>query len=118
MSNRQRYSFWTHDTVAAALLAGIGMASLQSKLDAFASELNVAPITALAHGWPMLALFAALVLLVVNSAGEAREKEIEAMRNRTNVETDLRAISDAVGDGLDDESLEEDSDCYVSAGFP
>jgi len=119
MSNGQRYSFWTHDTVAAAVLAGVGMASLQSKLDGFASELNVPLITALARGWPMVALFASLILLVVNSAGETREKEVVAKRDRANVETDLRAISDAVGDGLDnDECPEEDPECYMSVGCP
>ena len=72
-----RYSFWTHDTVAAAVLAGVGMASLQSKLDGVANELNVPFVTALVHGWPMVALFASLVLLVLRSVGEADRSEGE-----------------------------------------
>src|SRR5215470_7572654 len=75
MANGQRYSFWTHDTVAAAVLAGVGMASLQSKLDGFANQLNFPLLTTFAHDWPLVALFASLILLVVNSVGESREKE-------------------------------------------
>jgi hypothetical protein len=122
MSNERRYSFWTHDTVAAAVLAGVGMASLQSKLDGFASELNVPFITTFAHDWPLVALFASLILLVVNSAGESREKEAhvtvaEARPQPPGIEPTIenaaRDLSEAVGDGLEGDSAETDPDWYV-----
>lgn len=68
---RNLYPFWTHDTVAAAVLAGVGTASFQSKLDVWAAKLNIPAVTALVHGWPMLFIFAGLVLLVIHSATEA-----------------------------------------------
>ena len=49
---RNHYPFWTHDTVAAAVLAGVGTASFQSRLDAWAANLNIPVVTALVHGWP------------------------------------------------------------------
>lgn len=122
MANTQRYSFWTHDTVAAAVLAGVGMASLQSKLDGFASELNVPLITAFAHDWPLVALFASLILMVVNSVGENREKEArvrqsevkpEPPRMAPDLETAARALDDAVGDRLEEDRIEADPHWYV-----
>ena len=65
------YPFWTHDTVAAAVLAGVGTASFQSKLDAWASKLNVPVVTALVHGWPMLLILAGLVLLLIHPVAES-----------------------------------------------
>src|SRR5580700_902593 len=59
------YPFWTHDTVAAAVLAGVGAASFQIKLDALASELKIPAITACVHAWPMLLIFAGVVMLLV-----------------------------------------------------
>ncbi|HZE27290.1 MAG TPA: hypothetical protein VE083_07880 [Terriglobales bacterium] len=70
MANGSHYPFWTHDTVAAAVLAGVGTASFQSKLDAWATKLNVPVITALVDGWPMLLIFAGLILLLIHPVAE------------------------------------------------
>ena len=67
-----QYPFWTHDTVAAAVLAGVGTASFQSRLDVWAGKLNIPAVTALVHGWPMLLIFAGLVLLVIHPMQEIR----------------------------------------------
>jgi hypothetical protein len=103
-----RYPFWTHDTVAAAVLAGVGMASLQSKLDGVASELNLPAVTALVRGWPMVALFAALILLVVHSVGQAERCGNEMKDGMTNKGEIARLpeLDEAVGEGL--EPVEED----------
>jgi len=69
---RNHYPFWTHDTVAAAVLAGVGTASFQSRLDVWAANLNIPVVTALVQGWPMLFIFAGLVLLVMHPVTEAR----------------------------------------------
>ena len=66
-----QYPFWTHDTVAAAVLAGVGTASFQSRLDVWASKLNIPAVTALVHGWPMLLIFLGLVMLVLHPVCEA-----------------------------------------------
>ena len=95
-----RYPFWTHDTVAAAVLAGVGMASLQSKLDGVASELNVPVVSALVHGWPMVALFASLILLVMRSVGEADRSEGE-MEEMEVIASEAHELDEAVGDGLE-----------------
>jgi hypothetical protein len=71
MANRNHYPFWTHDTVAAAVLAGVGTASFQSKLDIWATKLNVPVVTALVHGWPMLLILAGLILLVIHPVAES-----------------------------------------------
>jgi len=106
-----RYPFWTHDTVAAAVLAGVGMASLQSKLDGVAGELNIPAVTALVHGWPMAALFAALILLVMRSVGEAERSagEISAggIEEVEVIGQEGRALDEAVGEGLDPAEDEE-----------
>jgi hypothetical protein len=68
MASISQYPFWTHDTVAAAVLAGVATASAQSRLDAWAAQLNVPAITALVHGWPMLLILAGLILLLVHPA--------------------------------------------------
>lgn len=107
MANGQRYSFWTHDTVAAAVLAGIGMASLQSKLDGFASELNVPVITALAHGWPMVGLFVSIVLLVVHSPAEDQQKEIDMKDEEEIWDKDTSDLNEAVGEGLEESDAGE-----------
>lgn len=83
MASSSQYPFWTHDTVAAAVLAGVATASAQTRLDAWAAQLNVSTITALVHGWPMLLILVGLVLLLVHPApctpkatprdGESRE---------------------------------------------
>jgi hypothetical protein len=84
MASSSQYPFWTHDTVAAAVLAGVATASAQSRLDAWATRLNVPTITALVHGWPMLLILAGLILLLIHPteprvpegtprAGESRE---------------------------------------------
>ena len=70
MAKSSHYPFWTRDTVAAAILAGVGTASFQSKLDAWATKLNVPVITALVHGWPMLLIFAGLILLLLHPVAE------------------------------------------------
>lgn len=67
-----QYPFWTHDTVAAAVLAGVGTASFQSRLDVWASKLNIPAVTAIVHGWPMLLIFIGLVMLVIHPVSEAR----------------------------------------------
>jgi hypothetical protein len=127
MSNGARYSFWTHDTVAAAVLAGVGMASLQSKLDGLANELNLPLVTAFAHDWPLVALFASLILLVVNSEGESRKEEThlrEAEMRRepsgmeANIETDAHDLNEAVGDGLEDDSIQANPHWYVRVNVP
>ena len=77
MARGNSYPFWTHDTVAAAVLAGVGAASFQIKLDALASELKIPAITVCAHAWPMLLIFAGVVMLLVQpvaSWGGRREK--------------------------------------------
>jgi hypothetical protein len=66
------YPFWTHDTVAAAVLAGVGTASFQSRLDAWAGKLNIPAVTAMVHGWPLLMIFIGLVLLVIHPMAEMR----------------------------------------------
>lgn len=127
MSNGARYSFWTHDTVAAAVLAGVGMASLQSKLDGLANELNLPLVTAFAHDWPLVALFASLILLVVNSEGESRKevthaREAEMGREpssmEANIETDAHDLNEAVGDGLEDDSIQANPHWYVRVNVP
>ena len=104
MASAKHYPFWTHDTVAAAVLAGVGMASLQTKLDAWAGELNLPAVSACVRGWPMLVMFAGLVLLLLHSV----EGRVEVP------EEPQRALSDAVGDGLGDDEdkgfLAEDED--------
>jgi hypothetical protein len=70
MANSNHYPFWTHDTVAAAVLAGVGTASFQSKLDAWATKLNVPFVTALVHGWPILLILAGLALLLLHPVAE------------------------------------------------
>ena len=65
-----QYPFWTHDTVAAAVLAGVGTASFQSRLDVWATKLNIPAVTALVHGWPMLLIFLGLVMLVIHPVSE------------------------------------------------
>ena len=71
MASSNHYPFWTHDTVAAAVLAGVGTASFQSKLDAWAAKLNVPFVTALVHGWPMLLILAGLILLLIHPVAES-----------------------------------------------
>jgi hypothetical protein len=71
MASSNHYPFWTHDTVAAAVLAGVGTASFQSKLDAWAAKLNVPAVTALVHGWPMLLILAGLILLVIHPVSDS-----------------------------------------------
>jgi len=93
MASAKHYPFWTHDTVAAAVLAGVGMASLQTKLDAWAGELNLPAVSACVRGWPMLVMFAGLVLLLLHSV----EGRVEIP------EEPQRALSDAVGNGLGDD---------------
>ena len=81
---RNQYPFWTHDTVAAAVLAGVGTASFQSRLDVWAGKLNIPAVTALVHGWPMLLIFLGLVMLVihpVSEAGISRPASGESTRN-------------------------------------
>jgi hypothetical protein len=71
MASSNHYLFWTHDTVAAAVLAGVGTASFQSRLDAWATKLNVPVVSALVHGWPMLLIFAGLILLLIHPVAES-----------------------------------------------
>jgi hypothetical protein len=106
MATGMRYPFWTHDTVAAAVLAGVGMASLQSKLDRVANELNISAVSACVHGWPMLALFAAFGLLLVDSAGESRERERVPSQDNDVSEEEEQALAEAVGDGLGYDEIE------------
>jgi hypothetical protein len=110
---RGRYPFWTHDTVAAAVLAGVGMASLQSKLDGLASEWNIPVVTALVHGWPMVALFVFLVLLIMHSVNRAEiagsknngDPNKDEMKHETAIAGSVRSeLDEAVGEGL--ESME------------
>jgi hypothetical protein len=96
--------------VAAAVLAGVGMASLQSKLDGVASELNVPVVTALVHGWPMVALFGALILLVMRSVGEASRSEGE-MNESEVIALEVQELDEAVGEGL--EPVEDDASAAV-----
>src|ERR1700745_3111358 len=87
------------------------MGSLQSKLDGMASELNVPAFTALVHGWPMLALFASLILLIVHSVAHgdraAEEGKSEKLKKTEIVGTGARDLDDAVGDGLEPVEDEE-----------
>ena len=66
-----QYPFWTHDTVAAAVLAGVGTASCQSRLDVWAGRLNIPAVTVIVHGWPMLLIFLGLVMLVIHPVSES-----------------------------------------------
>ena len=66
MARNNRYPFWTQDTVAAAVLAGVATASAQSKLEAWALDANNAAFTALVHYWPVLMILAGLVLLLLH----------------------------------------------------
>jgi hypothetical protein len=74
MTGSNHYPFWTHDTVAAAVLAGVGTASFQSRLDVWAAKLNIPAVSMLVHGWPMLMIFAGLVLLVIHPVAERSTK--------------------------------------------
>jgi hypothetical protein len=74
MTNSNHYPFWTNDTVAAAVLAGVGTASFQSRLDLWAAKLNVPAVTVLVHGWPMLMIVAGLALLVIHPVAERSVK--------------------------------------------
>ena len=79
MASRKRYPFWTQDTIAAAVMAGVGTASVQSKLEAWASGVNIPAVTALVHYWPVLMIIAGLILLTHPVAGtetHARAEEI------------------------------------------
>lgn len=66
MARRNGYPFWTQDTVAAAVMAGVATASMQSKLEAWASDVNIGAVTALVHYWPLLMIIAGLVLLLMH----------------------------------------------------
>lgn len=77
-----QYPFWTHDTVAAAVLAGVGTASFQSRLDVWASKLNIPAVTALVHGWPMLLIFLGLVMLVIHPVSEPQAARSTAGESR------------------------------------
>ena len=66
MASNRRYPFWTQDTIAAAILAGVGTASVQSKLEAWASGVNIAAVTVLVHYWPVLMILAGLILLLIH----------------------------------------------------
>ena len=77
-----QYPFWTHDTVAAAVLAGVGTASCQSRLDVWASKLNIPAVTALVHGWPMLLIFLGLVMLVIHPVSEPQAARPTAGESR------------------------------------
>jgi len=80
MTRRKRYPFWTQDTIAAAVMAGVGTASVQSKLEAWARGVNIPAVTALVHYWPVLMIIAGLILLlthpVVGTQAHARGEEI------------------------------------------
>jgi hypothetical protein len=107
MASAKHYPFWTHDTVAAAVLAGVGMASLQNKLDGWASAANLPVVTACVRGWPMLVMFAGLVVLLLHSV-EARTEESNPKAPEISAQDEVaRALSDAVGDGLGYEEDEE-----------
>ena len=75
MASSKRYPFWTQDTIAAAVLAGVGTASVQSKLEAWAYDVNIPAVTALVHYWPVLMIIAGLILLlthpVTGASGQA-----------------------------------------------
>jgi hypothetical protein len=83
MARSNHSPFWTHDTVAAAVLAGVGAASLQIKLDALADELNIPMLTACIHAWPMVLIFAGLALLLVQSAARDAKKDEKPQAART-----------------------------------
>jgi hypothetical protein len=83
------YPFWTHDTVAAAVLAGVGTASFQSKLDAWATKLNIPAVSALVHGWPML-IFVGLVLLVIHPVADSQLSKVASAGESTEISHELR----------------------------
>ena len=93
----KKYPFWTHDTVASAVLAGAGMASLQNKLDGWASELNLPLVTACVRGWPLVVMFAGLALLLLDSMESKTDETNEEEESR---DEGARAVNEAVGDGL------------------
>jgi hypothetical protein len=80
MTSSKRYPFWTQDTMAAAVLAGVGTASVQSRLEAWAYGLNIPAVTALVHYWPVLMIIAGLILLlthpVTGASGQTRAAEV------------------------------------------
>lgn len=84
------YPFWTHDTVAAAVLAGVGTASFQSRLDAWAGKLNVPAVTAMVHGWPLLMIFIGLILLVIHPMAEMRAARTTVPRETAGKLNELR----------------------------
>ena len=90
MTNSNHYPFWTSDTVAAAVLAGVGTASFQSRLDLWAAHLNIPAVTVLVHGWPMLMIFAGLVLLVIHPAAERSTRSASA-RESTETSGEFRS---------------------------
>lgn len=75
MARGNHFPFWTHDTVAAAVLAGVGAASLQIKLDALANDWNIPVLTACLHGWPMLLILVGVVMLLVQPGPGDRERK-------------------------------------------
>ena len=91
MPSSNHYPFWTHDTVAAAVLAGVGTASFQSKLDAWAAKLNVPFVTALVHGWPMLLILAGLILLLIHPIAESSFDKRERKSTETSHESQSKA---------------------------
>lgn len=90
MAYSNPYPFWTHDTVAAAILAGVGTASAQSRLDAWAARLNVPAITALVHGWPTLLILAGLILLLIHPVGPGASKSAPSAENSREISNEFR----------------------------
>lgn len=91
MASGNQYPFWTHDTVAAAILAGVATASAQSRLDAWADRLNVAAVTALVHGWPVFMILAGLILLLVNPAEPRVPKDWHRTGESREISNDIQS---------------------------
>jgi len=91
MASSSQYPFWTHDTVAAAVLAGVATASAQSRLDGWAARLNLPTITALVHGWPMLLILVGLILLLVHPAGSHVAKATPQAGESREISNEFRA---------------------------
>ena len=91
MASSNHYPFWTHDTVAAAVLAGVGTASFQSKLDVWAAKLNVPFVTALVHGWPMLLILAGVILLLLYPIADSSVQKRDVKSTEISHESQTRA---------------------------
>lgn len=82
MASRIHDPFWTEDTLAAAVLAGVGTAAFQSKLDAIATRFDYPALHAFALWWPLLLIIGGLVLLLLHPARRSEDPAAVKRRSR------------------------------------